>query len=48
MKANEGKDNWRECRTAHELGSLDRPPITEWFRHLAGVGGPVPNPVPSE
>ncbi len=31
------KQDWKECRTAHELGDLDRPSITEWFRHLAGI-----------
>lgn len=38
------KTSWKECRTARELGDLDRPSITEWLRHLAGV--PDKDPVP--
>lgn len=39
------KTSWKECRTARELGDLDRPSITEWLRHLAGV--PDKDPVPA-
>lgn len=42
---NKTKESWKDCRTAHELGDMDRPSITEWLRHLAGL--PEKEPVPA-
>lgn len=36
------KHDWTECKSACELGDLERPSITEWLRHLARIQEKVP------
>ena len=39
QKKDKPQDNaWMSCTTMRELGSLERPPIRDWLRHLATAG----------